>query len=501
MPHTPNIPGKALIRPIALLLVISGCATQPKLVSGVRVPLMLFALPLPNILFFLDTEEDLTQMTWTEAFGAMHERLASEYAYTDWKQIDWPALEAVIGPQIADAEAARDRDAYYRALRRYVAAVRDAHVTLTKDETLREEAIGGGFGLTPVPLNDGRLMAHGLAQAGPAAEAGMKPGAEILSWNGKPALVAVDETPVIWADVPPGTAYARRQTQAMLLACAPVGAQAAVSFRNPGDSTTWNVSLTATADGDASLRAEQGAPSPLGEFDAPLTATTLESGYRLIRLYAIAPTLKMPFPERAFREMIAKAVQAQAPGIILDLRGNQGGADHLVAALAGHFHDAPAFYEAVAVYEPRQESFRINASLRLMVEPALPRFSGPVVALVDSNTMGPAEGLAMLLQRLPQGHVFGFGPTRGAAGIGGGNIALPGDLSISYPTGRSLDESGNIQIEADSSGEGGVTPDILVPMDEATAGKLHEERRDVLLEAAQAFLDKLEASTRTEESK
>ncbi|MBI3117771.1 MAG: hypothetical protein HYZ00_03735, partial [Candidatus Hydrogenedentes bacterium] len=46
---------------------------------------------------------------------------------------------------------------------------------------------------------------------------------------------------------------------------------------------------------------------------------------------------------------------------------------------------------------------------------------------------------------------------------------------------------------------GGVTPDILVPMDEATAGKLYEERRDVLLEAAQAFLDKLDASTRTEE--
>jgi carboxyl-terminal processing protease len=56
-----------------------------------------------------------------------------------------------------------------------------------------------------------------------------------------------------------------------------------------------------------------------------------------------------------------------------------------------------------------------------------------------------------------------------------------------FPKAQSLDVNFNIQIESDFTGNGGVTPDIRVPLDDATIGAL-SAGRDVVLEQAEAAL-------------
>jgi hypothetical protein len=51
---------------------------------------------------------DFSALSWSDAFSHLHGRLAREYAFTDWKGVDWAALEGEFGARIRDAEAAND---------------------------------------------------------------------------------------------------------------------------------------------------------------------------------------------------------------------------------------------------------------------------------------------------------------------------------------------------------------------------------------------------------
>ncbi|MEA4807496.1 hypothetical protein, partial [Acetobacterium wieringae] len=50
-----------------------------------------------------EATNDFSDLSWTAAFEALHETLAQEYAFTEWKGIDWDSLHATYAPQIAAA--------------------------------------------------------------------------------------------------------------------------------------------------------------------------------------------------------------------------------------------------------------------------------------------------------------------------------------------------------------------------------------------------------------
>jgi C-terminal processing protease CtpA/Prc len=72
--------------------------------------------------------------------------------------------------------------------------------------------------------------------------------------------------------------------------------------------------------------------------------------------------------------------------------------------------------------------------------------------------------------------IVGHYPTAGAFGeVGQGQYKLPGDLTMQFPTGRSVTPDGEIVIEGS-----GVAPDIVVPVTEDSA----LGRVDTVLQAA-----------------
>lgn len=473
--------------PCALLLigsaVLGGCTTAKIPLTGLRIPVPDIRLP-----FFGKNDLDYSKMSWAEAFETVHAKLSTEYPFTQHKNIDWAALQAQIAPRIAAAQENNDEDAYYLALLDYVYAVPDGNMGLYKDESIRKKHIGGGFGLGVIQLDDGRVIAHILMDATPASEAGMQWGAEILTWNGTPIQELLATTPVIWAGRPPATAEGRKIEQLRFLTRAPIGTEASISFKNPGAVEPANATIIAYNDGYATLERSYLYNEEIGDFDTPIRAKVLPSGFGYIKICFQSPTVVTPFPADAFRGELDKLIRKGVPGLILDLRGNSGGANELVPRFVSHFFKEETFYEDVAVFDAESGQFALKKEASLRVKPREPYFDGPVTVLVAYSTFNSGEGIAMAMQKRPGTHVVGCCGTHGSFGLGGGYIDLPNGLAVYFPIGRSLNAEGVIQIEGDVQGIGGVQPDVRVPLNEDTVRRIYADEADVILERAEELL-------------
>jgi len=420
---------------------------------------------------YLDFYRDFSWMDWASAFDACQEKFSREYAFTEWKGIDWNALSAAYRPRIAAAAGFRSQTDYYQALREYVYSIPDGHVSIESynlagsktDRAVREARIGGGYGLGLIGLDNGRVAAHLILRGGPADQSGIKFGAEILEWNGLPIKSARDDIFPIWSFLPSATGEMRQLQQYRGLTRAPVGTVATVVYRNRGDSSTSTAVLIAEDDGFQTWSLTEN----FRWEDPPVAYEVLPGGYGYLRF------MDMPDFESdagAFvRQSVAAAIQdfnAQTVrGVILDLRHNFGGADSMAAWLSGCFYSQTDFYEYMSMYDKLSGDF-IEVDT-LPINPQEPNYAGPVVAMVSVGCISSGEGPAMAIQRLPRGRVISFYGSYGSFGIVAGPvIKLPGGFQLAYPFGRSLDRNRRIQLDADGNGRGGVTPNIRVPLDD-----------------------------------
>ena len=195
---------------------------------------------------------DFSALNWTEAFKLAHEKLSREYAFTEWKGIDWDYLYERFAPEVQFTWAACDERSFYLLLRQYVFSIPDGHMALVSENTaipaeVARDSAGGGFGLTVVELDNTRAIAATVSPGGQAALAGIEPGAEIITWNCLPIAMAISGVPVDLipyrpmrpgafanSESPQATTENHRLEQVKLLVRGPVGCKATVVFRNPG---------------------------------------------------------------------------------------------------------------------------------------------------------------------------------------------------------------------------------------------------------------------------
>jgi carboxyl-terminal processing protease len=451
--------------------------------------------------------EDFSALPWGEAFQRLNEKLSREYAFTDWKGISWPALYAQYAPRIARAETAKDLKSYYLALREYVYALPDGHVNISGNEQGIPEALyGGGFGLVPAHLDDGRVVASWVDARGPAAAAGIAAGAEIIHWDGKPVGAVLRETSILFGAIAPTSSRADYERLRFLVR-APVGDQRQVLYRNPGAKEDRSVFLKAADDRlDSLLRTDQrslvsryGMPdhtieakllpgnvgylAVIGEFDLPDTVPGDHT-----------PTLKQ------FRETVNGFIDRPVNGIILDIRGNSGGSDAMAAAMLGSFYANRTFYEyqtwfnALTGRLERRLQDEVSGQYvaggdALYIEPQAKYYTGPVIALVDNACISSGEGLALGIRNLNHGRVAGFTGTNGSFGMAGDSAVMPGGFRVGFPWGQSLDQGGNVQLDS-RHGVGGVPPNLRVPMTLENAVRA-AAGQDVVLEYALKAVDEM----------
>jgi carboxyl-terminal processing protease len=105
---------------------------------------------------------DYSKLTWTQAFQKLQAKISREYAFTEWKGIDWNDLYKKYQPVVSRAAASKDKNAYYLTLREYINELRDGHAGVKPDDmTVYQALAGGGFGLIVTKLDNGQVVPPG----------------------------------------------------------------------------------------------------------------------------------------------------------------------------------------------------------------------------------------------------------------------------------------------------------------------------------------------------
>ncbi len=425
---------------------------------------------------------DYSEMGWIEAFDSMHEKIATEYAFTQWRNVDWNLKKNEFRPLIEKAWETQNTQGYYIGLRKYLFSIPDGHVALIAGKNFNddgmgiyEQEVGGGFGMTVVLLDDGRLIANWVDTIGPAARNGIQAGAEIFEWDEKPAIKALKETSTLWSVLPQATNAGRDYEQTRFLVRSPIGARRTVTFQNPGG-ILITTKLEAVDDGMETLKKTDAFGSGFSGIpvDGFIEGHLLQDGIGYIKIFGEANMMGQISTHDQFTQMIEEFETANVGGLIVDLRGNMGGADTMAAAFLGSFYDTKTFYEYTSWYNSETGKFdiiyfdetsdEISKDIGLFTEPAEVRFTGDVIALVNHGCISSGEGIAMGIRNLDRAEVLGFRGTNGSFGmVMGPMIEMPGGFSVMYPIGRSLGFDGRIQLDSDGYA-GGVTPTITIPM-------------------------------------
>lgn len=425
---------------------------------------------------------DYRNLSWTQAFISLNHLMKERYAFTQWRGVDFDALNQTWEPAVADAEKHQDKAAYLRALRGYLFSIPDGHANMfseSGDYGAKDADIGGGFGLALVQIDSGDVTVSYVENGSAAEKAGMIAGDLVTAWDGKEIHDAINATPYIWVTKKPSTSEGIRLQQTRLVTRAPVGTTATVTFAGGPANESRSTNLTAYNDSYDSLIKSSffvgkqindiGAADPLYGItpqiaNATVISRTLPYGYTYIRILGESYDA---YP--AFKAAMQSAIANKSPGIVLDLRWNGGGEDNLAACMAGWYLDRPVFFEHATMYDPG--TGRTVPLTATWSKPQQVRYDGPVAMMVSPDAMSSGEAVPMMLTKTGRGAVVSWYGTDGAFGMNGLQAIMPPDFYILFPAGASLDENYTIQVDSNASLAGGVAPTIRVPLNRDTVAR------------------------------
>lgn len=419
--------------------------------------------------------DDFTQLSYTEAFDAMLDKFRREYAYTEFKNIDWDAREKEFRPRFEAAEKANDSHAFALALRDFVWSIPDTHIGMDtsalNDDFLAD--IAGGIGLALGETSDGEIIARYVTPDSPAAAAGIEFGAKIISLDGKP----IDE--VVSAIVPWSSPFSNpeiKRLQQLRYATrfrAEKG-QVEVSFVNPGG-VEEKAMLNVVAERDSFSVTSFAYGQP--ETSLPVEFEILPNGYGYIKISSFSDNQVLTI--QAWEYALQYFNQNEVPGVILDMRYNSGGSGWLADQMAAYFFTEEIISGKGSSYDEVTGEFYMDpASEALMIPPreAL-QYKGPVVVMVGPACVSACEFFSYDMTIHDRATVVGQYPTSGAGG-GVEAFLMPENTYMQMTVSRQMDADGNIHIEGS-----GVVPNVRVPV---TAETFQRELagEDVILEAA-----------------
>ncbi len=400
--------------------------------------------------------DDFSSLSYSEAFDEMLKKFRNEYAFTELKGIDWDAKAAEFRPRFEEAEKDKDNHAYVLALRDFLWSIPDTHVgfdTTPLDADFQAD-IAGGLGFAMRETDDGKIIANFITEDGPAAQAGMVWGAEIISMNGVPTADVVDAV-VPWSSPFSNLEIKHLQQLRYATRFRLEKGEVEVTFKNPsGAEQTGVLKVVNEVDSfnASSFRAGEDPTALPVEFDL------LPSGYGYIKISSFSDNdlLSILVWERAMRFFNENDI----PGVILDLRNNGGGSGWLADQMAAYFFNEETVVGQTAYYDDSTGEFFVDPDYeQLMIPPSEDlQYNGQVVVMVGPNCASACEFFSYDMTINDRAVIVGQYPTVGAGGSVEGFL-MPGGLFAQMTIGRAMDADGNIHIE-----DSGVAPDLRVPV-------------------------------------
>lgn len=295
------------------------------------------------------------------------------------------------------------------------------------------ERLSTGIGID-LRVVDGLVLISRVEPGSAAARAGLRPGFVIRSVDGKPlaqAIADLEKDPVFRDIIKP-------EIPLVLVANYINGDLRNSVVLNYSDGRNLQRRVRITRE---KLKGEMSpAIGDLPPMYTEFEARRLTGGIGYIRFTAFVPA-QMKKVCAALREM------HEAPGIIIDLRGNQGGLLGMISGLGGLVQEYPTVLGSMKTR---------TGQTPVVVTPQRVPYTGPLAILIDGSTQSAAEIFAAGMQETRNAVVVGD--------ISAGNTLPSGILKL--PTGALFQYAfGNYQSRDGVFLEGrGVVPDWIVKL-------------------------------------
>jgi carboxyl-terminal processing protease len=383
------------------------------------------------------TADSLSVDDRLEVFEEVWETINEKYHDPSFNGVNWKAVRDRYLPV---AMTAKSDDEYYTALKKMVGELRDAHTRFhtPRERRDREQATLVSTGVYIYEV-EGRAVIIAVEPDSEAARAGVEAGMIVRAIDGKPIEERLKEVQERVAGSSSERAIRLRLYRQL-------------TEGEPGTRVKLGLERADGSAFDVEVARRVIADLPM------VTSRQLQSGYGYIKL----SLWKSPV-----HKVFKKALEAfkDAPGLIIDLRGNPGGEAGVVVKIAGYFFNSRVSF---GQFIPRS-----GRPINLFTDKDDLIYSGPLVVLVNESSGSGSELFSGVLQESGRAVVIGrqscgcvLGISRFKKVKGGGELAVS-ELKYVSPRGQKLEGTG-------------VIPDKVVAV---TISDLQQHRDLVLAEA------------------
>lgn len=436
---------------------------------------------------------DWSRLSHADAFQAFCSLMSERYPYRETRPMDWLRVHAEFSAAATQAGSSKDVAAYARVYADIGQRLRDGQYVVrlpdgsdvrraqSQDQgLLAQRQWRGDFSVSMPRIwlsPEGRGWVTDVAPNSPAASAGLRAGAEILEVDGE----TVSRHTERYSPLSNRGTESGRRLDALTLA---LSGKDSLRLLVRQDGRDQNLELRRVSQANTT-------PDPAAAIDS-LAAFQLRSvkgngfGYIGFNSFADASN-KLD----TWEQVLASLTRARVPGLVVDLRGNNGRTYQLVAHFVASFfsYDTPLRPQAYAQrqLDPASKVWRTRGGLGL--PPQLPlygqdgsRYAGHLVLLTDRDCSGPCEIFTAWLQRAGRAHVVSTEVTAGSLGHTT-RITLPGGVVVEIPLVSELTAVGESYVDGK-----GIEPNLRVPVDRDFINRILSGG-DPVLDAAVQWLD------------
>ena len=400
-----------------------------------RVPSILSALSLLFLSLFLTTAA--TGQTGTadlrqQSFDIVWRTVKEKHYDPKFNGVDWDKVRELYAPRLGQIKSDQE---FYNLLRQMIGELHQSHFAIIPPEAVVEDAAeepsSGTIGVD-VDYIDNLVLITRVEEGSTAARAGLRPGFAVKQVDATPVDQIVER-------------FSKSGHSRLLIA------RSILARLNGKPATAARITYLDERDQPREASVERvplkGEMSEaMGNFPAQYTefeAKRLANGIGYIRFNIFVASLMK-------RILAAIRSMSDAPGIIIDLRGNPGGLGVMANGIAG-------------LLETKQTSLGTmqlrTGHVNFAVFPQPPIYKGPVAVLIDSGSASTSEIFAAGLQEL--GRAVIVGERSAGAALPSFFTKLPTGALFQYAVGDFKTPKG-VLIEGR-----GVAPDVEVRLNRA----------------------------------
>ncbi len=442
--------------------------------------------------------------SYTGSFHSLVQDMDKYYVLKEWKEIDFPALEAKYMPMVEEAENEQDPVKFCNAVKMFCNEMHDGHVNVGirfdyseySAEPLIDDhdyglALIYDHGLSMIQLDNNDIIA--VCTSAEVNAVGIEDGTVITKWNGKPILKAIKEDV---SDIGFSVRSNEDRIAALTLSCCG-GKTVEVSFIDKSGKEQ-TVTLEKLEKSPTFREARIAFSHFLKEEeDINYSTRMLDDKCGYLRLNAegtensLQDTLGYltgdhKWAKEMFREKLRDLKSHGMEYLVIDLRNNMGGYDVIGYALCDLLTDKEWYCQGLGVRKDGKYVSQCDQYIHGDGEFA----DLKVIALTNYNCVSAGDGTSLLLSKLPNVTLAGITDPSGCDQEMGGVSILSGGLAfVVYPVGLVLNEDSepNVDTAADRISRNPV--EVRIPLDHDAAMRIFRDKEDYELDWAMKYIE------------